>query len=76
MYVPEQYAIENPSVLHDVQNAYVEAGSRALYTFTMGANAHKLGEFSLSDDVYRINKALAELSVSAADGRAFVGAEI
>lgn len=73
---PEQFALDHPEVLREVQNAYIEAGTRALYTFTMGANAYKLAEFSLSGDVYRINKALAELSVEVAGERAFVGGDL
>ncbi len=73
---PEFYALEHASLLADVQRRYVDAGTRALYTFTMGANAHKLGEFSLKDDVRRINAELAALSVKAAGSRAFVGGDV
>lgn len=73
---PEIFAIKNPEVLRNVQNQYIEAGTRALYTFTMGANAYKLSEFSLEKDVYRINKTLAELSVDVAGDRAFVGGDL
>ena len=38
---PEKYALDNPQALRDIQRAYVEAGTRALYTFTMGANILK-----------------------------------
>lgn len=73
---PELFALEHLNILTDVQRRYVDAGTRALYTFTMGANAHKLGEFSLRHDARRINAELAALSVKAADGRAFVGGDI
>lgn len=73
---PELYALEHPHVLADVQRRYIDAGTRALYTFTMGANPHKLIEFSLRHDTYRINAELAALSVKAADGRAFVGGDV
>jgi len=73
---PEQFAIDNPDVLAKVQRDYIDAGSRAIYTFSMGGNAHKLGEFSLGDDVVRINKALAQLSADVAGDRAFVGGDL
>ena len=52
---------EHPDLVRTMQQQYLAAGSKALYTFTMGANALKLGEFGLSDDAYCINKTLAEL---------------
>ncbi|MGI5848918.1 MAG: homocysteine S-methyltransferase family protein [Christensenellales bacterium] len=73
---PEVFALEHPQILREVQQRYVTSGSKALYTFTMGANAYKLGEYSLSGEVYRINKELAELSADAAGGKAFVGGDL
>lgn len=73
---PEMFAIENPQVLKDLQEQYINAGSKAVYTFTMGANSYKLREFSLQDDVYNINKKLAEISCEVAADRAFVGGDI
>lgn len=73
---PELYALENPQVLRNIQNQYIEAGTRAIYTFTMGANALKLKDFRLNGDMYRINKELAELTVDVAGSRAFVGGDI
>ncbi len=73
---PELFALEHPEILTDVQRRYIDAGAQAIYTFTMGANAHKLSEFSLRRDVRRINAELAALSVKTAGSRAFVGGDV
>ena len=73
---PELFALEHPGILTDVQRRYIDAGAQAIYTFTMGANAQKLGEFGLQRDVRRINAELAALSVKAAGTRAFVGGDV
>ena len=73
---PETFAIEHPELLRILQKQYIDAGSKALYTFTMGANALKLSEFGLQEDTVHINRTLAELSVDIAGDRAFVGGDI
>ena len=73
---PETFVVDHPELLRSLQQQYIDAGSKALYTFTMGANALKLGEFGLHDDTIRINKTLAALSVDIAGDRAFVGGDI
>jgi 5-methyltetrahydrofolate--homocysteine methyltransferase len=73
---PEVYALEHADVLKDVQQRYIEAGARAIYAFTMGANALKLKAFGLERDVRRINISLAGISIEAAGGKAFVGGDM
>lgn len=73
---PELFALNNPHVLRDIQKQYINAGSRAIYTFTMGGNEHKLNDFSLSDQAKHINEELAAISVDAAGSDAFVGGDI
>ena len=73
---PEMFAIENPQVLKELQRAYINAGSKAVYTFTLGANEHKLADFSLADKVHSINKTLAEISAEVAGSKAFVGGDV
>lgn len=73
---PELFAVENKGILRDIQRKYIEAGSRAVYTFTMGANSLKLADFGLEDQVERLNEELAALSVEAAGNEAFVGGEL
>lgn len=73
---PEKYALDNPQALRDIQRAYVEAGTRALYTFTMGANSLKLRDFGLEADMHRMNVELARLTVDIAGDHAFVGGDL
>ncbi len=73
---PEKFTLENPRLLRDIQQRYIDAGSKAVYTATLGANSLKLEEFSLDKDVYRINKELAEISADAAGQKAFVGGDV
>jgi 5-methyltetrahydrofolate--homocysteine methyltransferase len=73
---PELFGLEHPNILTDVQRRDGDAGARAVYTFTVGANPHKLAEFSLRSEVRRINAELAALSVRAVGQRAFVGGDL
>ena len=73
---PEQWAIENPDIIKQIQKAYIAAGSNIIYTCTFGGNGVKLGEFGLGDRTFEINKRLAQLSKEAADGKCLVAGDI
>ncbi len=73
---PEQWVIENPDSIKQIQKAYIEAGSNIIYTCTLGGNAIKLEEFGLGDRTFEINKRLAQLSKEAADGKCLVAGDI
>ena len=47
----EQWVLEHPQVLQELQRAYVAAGSQIVYAPTFGANRHSLSDFGLSDQV-------------------------
>lgn len=59
---PEQWAIEHPQAIIEVQHAYVNAGADAVYSCTFGANRIKLEEFGLAEQAYKMNKRLAQIS--------------
>lgn len=59
---PEQWIIEHPNILQDLQRSYVEAGSQIVYAPTFGANRFKLAEYGLSDQVEYMNKRLVNIS--------------
>ena len=44
---PELWVLEHPQVLLDIQESYVKAGAKVIYTATFGANRIKLEEFGL-----------------------------
>ncbi len=73
---PEQFVADNPEVIQSLQKAYINAGSRVIYTATLGGSRPKLNDFGLGDRVYELNKRLTEISVQAADGRAWVAGDI
>ncbi|MFZ5974401.1 MAG: homocysteine S-methyltransferase family protein [Bacillota bacterium] len=73
---PEVWALQNPDALIDLQRRYVQAGSQAVYTFTLGANRIKLNEFGLSGQAADINRRLAAITREAVGEDVFVGADI
>ncbi len=68
---PEQWVLDHPEALIDIQRAYVAAGSHAVYACTFGANRFKLAEFGLEGRVAPMNAELARISRQAA-GEALV----
>ena len=63
---PEQWILEHPQMLIDLQKAYVEAGTDILYAPTFSANRLKLQEYGLEDRLVKMNRELVELSKQAA----------
>lgn len=62
---PEQWILEHPQVLIDLQRAYVEAGADIVYAPTFTANRIKLKEYGLEERLDEMNRALAALSKEA-----------
>jgi len=73
---PEEWCSEHPDVVIDIQRQYIEAGSDAVYTATLGGNSIKLSEYGLGNKTYEINKKLAEISKKAVGSKGFVGGDI
>ena len=73
---PELWVLEHPQVLLDIQESYVKAGAKVIYTATFGANRIKLEEFGLKDKVKEVNYRLARLSKQAAKQHALVAGNI
>lgn len=73
---PELFAAQNPDILRGVQKRYLDAGSRAVYTCTLGCNAIKLKEFGLDNETVSLNRKLAQITAELADGKAFVGGDM
>lgn len=73
---PEQWVLENPEVIKDIQKAYIDAGSDIVYTCTFGGNSAKLEEFGLGSRTVEINRRLAQLSKEVASGRCLVAGDI
>ena len=72
----EQWVLDNPESIIDIQSRYVAAGSKVLYSPSFGANRRKLEEHGIFNATAEYNMRLAELSKKAAQGKAFVAGDI
>ncbi len=73
---PEQWILEHPDVLVDLQRRYVEAGTDILFAPTFTANRIKLREYGLEEQLPEMNRKLTELSRQAAGGKALVAGDL
>lgn len=73
---PEKWILENPKVLMNLQERYVEAGTQILLAPTFTANRIKLEEYGLADELVPMNRELVALSKRAGAGKALVAADI
>ena len=73
---PEKWILEHKDIFRQLQREYVDAGSNIIYAPTFTANRIKLKEYGLEDEIVRINRELVALSRQAADGRAWVAADL
>lgn len=63
----EQWILEHPQVITDLQQKFIDAGSNALYAPTFGANRQKLAGYGLQDHVEEFNLRLVELTKRVAE---------
>lgn len=73
---PELFGIENPSVLEDIHYQYVHAGANIIQTNTFGANAFKLKEYGLKEQVTEINTEAVRIARRTAGHHTLVAASI
>lgn len=76
---PEQWILEHPQIMIDLQASYIEAGSHILYAPTFTANRIKLEEYGLADHIEEMNKKLVAISKQAivkAGSRGYVAGDI
>ena len=72
----EQWVLENPKVLQELQSAYVEAGSQIVYAPTFAANRISLRNFTLQDRVVELNTKLVKISKDGVGSRALVAGDL
>jgi 5-methyltetrahydrofolate--homocysteine methyltransferase len=73
---PEQWVIDHPAVIVNLQKEYIVAGSNVIYTCTFGANRLKLSEFGLGDQVAALNRQIALLAREAAGADGLVAGDL
>lgn len=67
----EQWVLEHPESILEIQRKYVASGSNVLYAPTFGGNRQKLEERGIFNRTEEMNKALAQLK--AGGGRKSMG---
>ncbi len=72
----EQWVLEHPEQLGQVQRAYVQAGSQVLYAPTFGANDVKLRQHHIEGQTAQYNARLLAVAREAAGERALVAADL
>ena len=72
----EQWVLEHPEAILQLQRGYVDAGSQVVYAPTFGANRQKLEERGIMNQTASYNRRLTALSRQAAEGRARVAGDI
>ena len=72
----EQWVLEHPDALLELQRAYVDAGSQVLIAPTFGANRVTLARYGLSGQVSVYNRRLAALTRKAAGDKARVAGDL
>jgi len=73
---PDEWNLRHPERVEEVARAYVEAGSRVILTNTFRANRLTLAAYGLGEQAAEISRRGAQISRSAAAGRARVFASI
>lgn len=72
----EEWALEHPEAVIDLQRRYIEAGSDIVYAPTFGANRASLTRFGLENRLAELNRRLVQLSKAAAGDQALVAGDI
>ncbi|WP_297210984.1 homocysteine S-methyltransferase family protein [uncultured Flavonifractor sp.] len=72
----EQWVLDHPEVLLEIQRAYVQAGSQILLTPTFGANRVGLSRCGAFTRVAEYNQRLVALTRQAAEGRCLVAGDL
>ena len=72
----EQWVLENPEILKNLQRAYVEAGSQIVYAPSFSANRLSLSMYGLEDRLEEMNRALVQISREAVGGKAYVAGDM
>lgn len=73
---PEEWILENRDIMIDLQRKFIDAGTQIIYAPTFTGNRIKLAEYGLDDKLVEMNTALVGISKEAAQGKAYVAADM
>ena len=73
---PEQWILEHPQIMLDLQREYVKAGTKILLAPTFTANRIKLAEYGLENELEDMNRRLVAISKEAAGDQAYVAGDL
>ena len=72
----EQWVLEHPRVLWQLQREYVEAGSQIIYAPTFSANRSSLRNFGMEEQVERLNKELVQICREGVGDSAYIAGDL
>ncbi len=72
----EEWILDHPEIITELQKRYVEAGSQILCAPTFGANRFNLSSYGLGAQVEEMNHELVKISKNAVDGKAYVAGDV
>lgn len=72
----EDWTLQHPEVITEIQESYIENGSQIVYAPTFGANRVKLESHGIFNQVSEYNHKLAAISKQAVGKRAWVAGDI
>lgn len=72
----EEWVLQHPEVIPEVQGSYINVGSRIVYAPTFGANRTKLESHGIFNQVEEYNQQLAAISKQAVGDKAWVAGDI
>ncbi|MBR1749371.1 MAG: homocysteine S-methyltransferase family protein [Ruminococcus sp.] len=73
---PEEWILDNPDVLINLQREFIDAGADIVYAPTFTGNRIKLDEYGLADRLVEINTSLVKLSKKAVGDKAYVAGDL
>lgn len=73
---PEAWIYDHKDAIVSLQKEYVQAGTQILYAPTFTANRIKLEEYGAQDRLEELNRAMVRYSREAAQGKAYVAADL